>query len=152
MGAHLDDDTAFNSGSAYVFELVLNEDPICTDASPSIDSIWPPNHMFVDISINGVTDPDGDPVTITVDAITQDEPNSGVGDGDQSPDGAGVGTDTAQIRAERDGTSDGRVYVISFSADDGNGGTCNGSVQVGVPHDQSGDPALDSGQNFVSTQ
>jgi hypothetical protein len=103
------------------------------------------------INIIGVTDPDDDDISITIDSITQDEPTSGLGADDRFPDGAGVGTDTAQIRAERSDLDDGRVYEISFTADDGNGGTCSGSVYVGVPHDINSDP-IDSGQNFDSTE
>jgi len=134
------------------YEQVQNQDPACSAASPSQASLWPPNHKMKDITIDGVTDPDSDPVTLTINGITQDEPTSGTGSGDKSPDGNGVGTNTAQIRSERAGTGDGRVYEISFTANDGNGGTCTGSVQVGVPHDQSGNPAVNSGQNFDSTQ
>lgn len=128
-----------------------NQDPDCSEATPNTDSLFPPNHKMNDITISGVTDPDGDTVTLTIDGITQDEPTNGTGDGETSPDGDGVGTDTAQIRAERSGTGDGRVYEISFTADDGNGGMCTGSVSVGVPHDKKS-TAVDSGQNFDSTQ
>ena len=54
-----------------------------------------------------------------------------------------LSTDVAAIRAERDGSGDGRVYHIVFVADDGQGGTCTGEVMVSVPHDQSGAPAVD---------
>ena len=47
-------------------------------------------------------------------------------------------------------SGDGRVYVISFTADDGNGGTCSGTVSVEVPTTKKG-TAVDSGQNFDST-
>ena len=43
---------------------------------------------------------------------------------------------TALLRAERSGTGDGRVYHVTFRADDGQGGTCEGTVTVCVPHDQ----------------
>jgi len=129
----------------------VNDDPDCSGAVPSESTLWPPNHKMKNISIGNVTDPDGDNVTITIDSIFQDEPTNGLGDGDQSPDGAGVGTDTAQVRAERSGTGDGRVYHISFTADDGNGGTCTGEVLVSVPHDQNGNPAVDQGALFDST-
>jgi hypothetical protein len=128
-----------------------NLPPDCSNVTPSTDSLFPPNHKMNDITIDGVTDPDGDTVTLSIDGITQDEPTNGTGDGDTSPDGDGVGTDTAQIRAERSGTGDGRVYEITFTADDGNGGMCTGSVSVGVPHDKKS-TAVDSGQNFDSTQ
>ncbi|MFC1787096.1 hypothetical protein ACFLY8_03585, partial [Halobacteriota archaeon] len=54
----------------------LNQPPDISDAHPSIDCIWPPNHKFVDITIEGVTDPDGDSVTIIIIGITSDEPTS----------------------------------------------------------------------------
>jgi hypothetical protein len=92
------------------------------------------------VHVIGVTDPDGDPVTITITGIFQDERT-----GSNAPDGIGVGTDTAQLRAERDSRGDGRVYHISFSASDGKGGMCQSSdVRIGVvPHDQGGTDVLD---------
>jgi len=113
-----------------------NQAPECGDAEASVSSVWPPNHKMKDVTILGVVDADGDLVTITIDGIIQDEPVNDIADGDTSPDADGVGTDIAQIRSERSGTGDGRVYEISFIADDGNGGTCMGSVEVGVPHDK----------------
>jgi len=129
--------------------ITINQSPDCSNAIPSSDSIWPPNHKFVNITISGVTDPDGDTVTITVDAIEQDEPVNGKGDGNTSPDGI-IDGDGGQVRAERSGNGDGRIYEILFNADDGNGGTCNGSVTVGVPHDKK-DTAVDSEVRFDST-
>ena len=147
--------TGIRQLSAIAFERIANQPPVCTAASPSVAELWPPNHEMVDVNVNGVTDPDGDAVSITVTAIMQDEPVNGLGDGDTSPDGAGVGTSTAQVRAERSGTGDGRVYVISFTASDGRGGTCTGSVTVSVRHSQGkgkgGGPAVNSGATYSST-
>lgn len=128
-----------------------NNPPDCSNAAPSVDTLWHPNHKMKSIAISGVTDPDGDPLTITVDSIFQDEPTTGTGSGDKSPDGVGLGTGTAQVRAERSGSGDGRVYHIFFTADDGNGGTCSGEVLVSVQKDQSGNPAIDQGALFDST-
>ena len=114
---------------------VPNVPPDCDNAGPSQDILWPPNHKFHSINVVGVTDADGDTVIINIDSISQDEPVNGKGDGNTSPDGQGVGTDTAEVRAERSGTKkapgDGRVYHISFTASDGNGGSCSGEVTVG---------------------
>ena len=82
---------------------VINEPPNCSNAKPSVTQLWPPNHKFWSVKVLGVTDPDGDPITITITSILQDEPVNGRGDGDSSPDGKGVGIDTAQVRAERQG-------------------------------------------------
>jgi hypothetical protein len=128
-----------------------NRPPDCSGAVANPDVMWPPNHKLVPVEILGVTDPDGDPVAITVTGITQDEPTNGQGDGDTSPDGVGVGTSQPQVRAERAGTRNGRVYVISFRADDGKGGSCNGSVKVSIPHDKKG-TAIDDGQTYDSTK
>jgi hypothetical protein len=108
--------------------LTFNRPPNATDAYPSKKILWPPNHKFVPITIEGVTDPDGDNVTITITSITSNEPEG------CSPDSYGVGTDTAWLRAERLGKGKGRVYVITFVASDGKGGEAIGNVSVFVPH------------------
>jgi len=109
------------------------------------------------VNILGVTDPDGDPVTITILTITSDEATAtekGAAGPKQAPDASGVGTSQAMLRAERSGIRDGRVYVISFMADDGKDGTCYGSVVVNVPRDQKSPscPAVDSGQKYDATK
>jgi hypothetical protein len=135
---------------------IPNQPPNVTDAYPSIDCLWPPNHKFVDITIKGVTDPDGDVVTITVTNITSDEPTAsikGAGGAKHAPDADGVGTDTASLRAERSGTGNGRVYEITFVASDGIAET-EGSVTVCVPHDYRGKCVcgnIDDGQIYDAT-
>ena len=141
-----------SSGSAYVFA-PTNQPPNCSGATPSISTIWPPNHKMINVTIQGVTDPDGDPVTINIDKIKQDEPTDGLGDGHTCPDAAGIGTSTAQLRAERSSSlgGNGRVYTIYFTASDGQGGYCQGSVTVGVPR-SSNRSFVNDGANFDSTQ
>lgn len=135
---------------------VTNRPPDCSGAGASLSQLWPPNHQFVDVSIAGVTDPDGDPVAITITGIHQDEPVNSVGDGNTCPDGSGVGSSVAHVRAERTGVprapGDGRVYHIAFTASDGRGGTCTGAVTTCVPHDQRPrDACVDEGPQFDST-
>ncbi len=155
VGAFFDDDNGSSSGSAYIYS--FNQPPDCSGAAPSIAEIWPANHKMVDVEILGVTDPDGDPVSITITGITQDEPVNDAGDGNFEPDGAIVGASTAQVRAERQGgkgkgkggPGNGRVYEISFVASDGKGGECAASVTVCVPHDQGkGSECVDDGQLY----
>jgi hypothetical protein len=80
-----------------------------------------------------VTDPDGDPVAITVTAITQDEDVNADAHGPTCPDGAGVGTPVGRLRWERSSKGNGRAYHVSFGADDARGGSCTGTVDVCVP-------------------
>ena len=129
-----------------------NQPPDCSNAAPSKGILWPPNHKFAPVNVTGVTDPDGDPTTITIISIFQDEAVNANGSGDTSPDGQGVGTSTAEVRAERVGGGNGRVYHISFTADDGHGGSCSGEVLVSVPKSQGKKgAAVDDGALFDST-
>ncbi|HZA41432.1 MAG TPA: ExeM/NucH family extracellular endonuclease [Actinomycetota bacterium] len=133
-----------------VVGLDLNVGPSCAGAVASPDTLFPPNHRFRRIAISGVTDPEGDPVTITVDSIFQDEAVDAPDSGDTAPDGRGVGTQNAHVRAERVGTGNGRVYHIGFTATDELGGSCSGVVTVGVPINEGG-VAVDDGPLFDST-
>jgi hypothetical protein len=128
----------------------INRPPNCDEAVASLPIIWPPNHKFVAVQLLGITDPDGDPVTITISGITQDEPVDGRGDGSFAPDADGVGSSVASLRAERAGGGDGRVYTIDFEAVDPNGGVCASSVDVAVPHDL-GEPVGNQGSLYDST-
>ena len=169
IGAPRDNNASPGGGAVYLYE-IANLPPVCesidesmnissfengvivtSSSSPTIKNIdLPPFHKTVEIVLSGITDVDGDAISLNIDTITQDEPTSGLGNGDKFPDGFGVGTDTASIRVERDGTGDGRVYEVSFTADDGNGGQCSSSRLLGVPHDNNKDP-INSGQMYDST-
>ena len=132
---------------------VTNQNPDCSGVGPNTSLLWPPNHKFVLVALGGATDPDGDPVTLTVTGVTQDEPLNGDADGNTSPDAkSGPSSDKVYVRAERSGKGNGRVYRIAFSASDGRGGTCNGTATVGVPHDQGKkkNQPVDSGQSYNS--
>ena len=153
----------------------FNQPPDVSKAYPSQECLWPPNHSFVNITIEGVTDPDGDPITIEILNITSDEPTASTHwsccehlevDFDQylcgcepqscchAPDAHGIGTETAQLRAERFGNGNGRVYVITFVASDGRGGESVGNVAVYVPHDEHGGTChcIDDGQYYDATE
>jgi hypothetical protein len=136
--------TASNDQTGSLTLLPANNSPVCTAANAetvppmyleNLAIAWPPNSRLVTVNVIGVTDPDGDPVTIHIDSIFQDEPT---GRRPASPDGFGVGTSTAQVRAERDQNANGRMYYLTFTASDGKGGSCSAKVQVGVPPDQGG--------------
>ena len=135
---------------AFVAKITTNTSPVCSAAQANPASLWSPNHQFVPVVVMGVTDPESDSVTITATGVTQDEPVDGNGDGNTSPD-AVIQAGSASVRAERSGNGNGRVYQISFTADDGKGGSCTGAVKVGVPHSQKkGVTAIDDGQIYDS--
>jgi hypothetical protein len=126
---------------------------------PSITWIWPPNNNFIPVNILGVTDINGDPITIRIDAVWQDET---VGKGNSAPDATGIGTSTANLRSERLQNGDGRVYHIYFTATDSAGGTCkvdmtSKGVRVAVYDNQGSDQTgimdmIDQGALYDSTK
>lgn len=119
--------------------------PACDAAVSSLPMIlWPPNFQLAEVVVLGVVDADGDPVTIRIHGIQQDEPTNTAGDGNTTADGV-ISADgrTAFVRAERDGTlkapGDGRVYEILFTATTPTL-SCSGMVRVGVPFDRRSSP------------
>jgi len=152
-GAFMDDFVPPGSGGltapAHITFTPFNRSPNCSNAEAAIALLWPPDHRLVPVEIVGVTDPDGDQVTITVTGVTQDEPLNVQADGSTCPD-AVIANGSAQVRAERSGRGNGRVYVISFTANDGRGGSCDGAVAVCVPHDRNQVVCTDDGQVFNS--
>jgi hypothetical protein len=129
----------------------VDQCPDCSGAGPSVATLWPPNHKFRNVNVVGVTDPQGQSTTITIDGIFQDEPTNSIGDGETCPDASGVGGSTASLRAERQGTEDGRVYFIAFTAVDSDGYWCSGEVTSCVPHDMgAGSVCVDDGPDYDS--
>ena len=143
--------TSGGPGDAFVAKITTNTSPSCSAAHAVPTVLRSPNHQFVPIAVMGVTDPDGNTLTITVTGVTQDEPVNAKGDGNTSPD-AVIQAGAASVRAERSAKGNGRVYHLSFRADDGQGGFCTGAVTVSVPHSlKKGATAIDDGPAYDST-
>ncbi|MFL6603400.1 MAG: hypothetical protein ACJ8R9_19020 [Steroidobacteraceae bacterium] len=148
----LSDGGSFTSSSSSSSSSSSGYGPDCSGAAASLGVIWPPNHTMVAETVVGVTDAYGLPTTVAVTGIQQDEPVEAIGSGNTGPDGSGVGTSTAYVRAERAGPGTGRIYFISFTATNTQGAQCSGMVQGFVPHDQGqGFTPVDTGQRYDST-
>lgn len=109
---------------------------------PDKTILWPPNHKMVEITIEAnANDNSGGSVTLSA-GVSSDEPEDGLGDGDQSPDwnepviDQENGIITLQLRAERSGSGDGRVYTITITATDESGNSSQAQVEIIVPHDK----------------
>jgi hypothetical protein len=100
---------------------------------------------MVSILIEGVTDPDGDAFETRATHVTQGESEAR---GSRSDAESDAQLEPLAVRAQRSGsplTPNGRrVYRISFAAEDGSGGSCDGVVTVCVPHDASDRGCADS--------
>jgi FG-GAP repeat len=149
---------AVDQGAAYVF--APNQQPSCTGVNAAPNTIQPstPGRMKL-ITLDGATDPDGDPLTFHIDAVTQDEPvfNPAMGDNtspDAAPTDAGANSNQVLVRAERNAMGNGRVYRIAYTVSDGYGGSCLGTAGIGgttnakvsVPR-KKGQTAVDDGDS-----
>ncbi|ARN73537.1 putative Ig domain-containing protein [Oceanicoccus sagamiensis] len=124
----------------------------CLNAHADPDTLWPANHKFKTVRIEGLTTPSGEAPDITVQCITQDEPLNGQGDGNTDYDAKLLSGNKVKLRKERAGGGNGRVYHIDFLASDtATGESCNGSVAVEVPHHKHG-KAQDDGRLFSSVE
>lgn len=112
-----------------------NPPPTISGVSVDKPTLWPPNHEMVDVTVNyGATDPCSAPVcTLTV---SSNEPVNGTGDGNTSPDWVVVDAHHVQLRAERSGNGNGRIYTITITCKDSAGNTASSTATVTVPHDQ----------------
>jgi len=132
--------------------------PVLTAIANPI-TLWPPNHKYETISMSqlfvSVWDNCGvlsiDDVYIT--SVTSDEVENANGNGDgNTVNDIVISSDcnSVDLRKERSGNGNGRVYTIYMSVDDGNGNTGTTSCQVQVPHNNGG-TAIDDGMAYEVT-
>jgi len=118
--------------------LIAIDEPVqlIADLSAHNCTLWPPNHKLVEVArlkandaLSGLS-----PESLSVNG-TSNEPDDGLGDGDSTPDIV-ISGDSVQLRAERSGTGNARVYTITASATDQAGNSTNAKATCTVPHDQ----------------
>ena len=82
--------------------------------------------------------------------VTSDELENSNGDGNTLNDIVIAGDcKSVQLRAERDGGGDGRVYTITFKVSDTSGNVGTATARVFVPKSQGRGPAIDSGPHYI---
>lgn len=115
--------------------------PTIHSASVSRNTLWPANHKMVEVTVTVVAEDDfGGEVDCVIIGVTSNEPDDGVGDGSTASDWEITGDLTVKLRAERSGQGSGRVYTIQVVCYDDAGNATPLSLEVTVPHDQSGKP------------
>ncbi len=117
--------------------------------------MWPPNHKYRQFSLSdlGIIVEDECSGEMDIDAvgmivsIYSDEPEDvkGNGDGRTTEDMRILGDVSFELRSERQGKGNGRVYGIIFEVTDDAGNVTTSTAIIGVPHDQNGDAAVDDG-------
>jgi len=101
-------------------------------ATPSVLSGVDHKMVAVVVSVSAA-DQCGNAVSCRIVAVTSNEPQDGLGDGDTSPDWEITGLLTLNLRAERAGSGSGRVYTITVKCTDPSGNESTSTVTVTVP-------------------
>jgi len=123
----------------------------------SSPTLWSPNHNYVTFSVSdfvaSVTDSCNTSLglsSVVISKVTSDELENSDGDGNTVNDIViGAGCKSVQLRAERAGGADGRVYTIYFQVTDASGNVGTASATVTVPQSQESGPAIDSGPHYT---
>jgi hypothetical protein len=119
--------------------------------------LWPPNHKYrsfrVQDLVTGVFD-EGDPALsvdeVLIARVWSDEREDGSSDGRTVDDIVIASTCQAvDVRAERRGTGNGRVYVVELAVTDAAGNTGTASVLLNVPRERKGVAVLDAAASVV---
>lgn len=110
--------------------------PVITSVTTSTASLWPANHKMVPVTVNAEATDDRGTVTTRILSVTSNEPDNGLGDGDTANDIEITGPLSVNLRAERSGRGNGRVYAITVEAEDGAGNTSTAVVNVTVAKSQ----------------
>ena len=127
-------DNAGNQEPTGTMRLQIDRTPPVLSGLPAGCVIWPPDHRLVPVGLIKATDSlsgVAGPLSI---AVTSNEPESGLGDGDLAPDVVITGGDL-KVRAERSGKGAGRVYAITATAADVAGNIATATATCTVPHD-----------------
>jgi uncharacterized repeat protein (TIGR01451 family) len=121
-------------------------------------SMWPPNHKYQTFGVTGfvtgVTDSCNTTLgigSVVIEKVTSDEIENGNGDGNTLNDIViAPNCKSVQLRSEREGNSDGRVYTIFFKVTDASGNVGRATAKVVVQHNP-GETAVDSGVHYTVT-
>jgi hypothetical protein len=107
--------------------------PTIVSITASPNSLWPPNHKPVAVTISVIASDLVDPhPTSHITSVSSNQPINGIGDGNTATDWTITGPLTLNLLAERTGGAD-RVYTITIETTDFSGNAAHGTVTVTVP-------------------
>ncbi len=148
------------SDSCTAMVTVVDATPPTITSSNWPITLWPPNSQYVTVKVTDCIsdvsdscDPSIGLNDVAIKTVSSDEPEDAQGNGDGNtlndiviaPDCRSV-----QLRAERAGAGNGRVYTITFRVRDASGNEATATRQVTVPRNQGrGDAAQNDGPVYT---
>ncbi|HYU98012.1 MAG TPA: choice-of-anchor Q domain-containing protein, partial [Pyrinomonadaceae bacterium] len=147
-----------SAGPSCSFNVTVNdtESPTIT-LNGNVVTLWPPNHRYETVEISDLVSGASDNCdagvglsSVSISQVTSDEVQNGNGDGNTLNDIV-IASDckSVQLRSERSGNGNGRVYTITFKVSDTVGNTATATAKVTVPKSQSGSASVDDGPQYI---
>jgi len=148
-------DAAGNTTTATQNVTVIDDTPPVITTNGQTPSMWPPNHKYQTFQltnfVTGASDNCGSVSinNVVIEKVTSDEIENGNGDGNTTNDII-IAADckSVQLRSEREGNGDGRVYTITFKVTDTHGNVGRATATVVVAHNP-GQTVVDSGVHYT---
>jgi predicted extracellular nuclease len=102
--------------------------------TPSLESLWPPNHQLVDVSVTIEASDNIGVIGCGISGVSSSEAGNARGDGNTAVDWIVDGPTAVRLRAERSGSGPGRTYTIAVECTDAAGNIGSATTQVTVSH------------------
>ncbi|MGB7924334.1 MAG: HYR domain-containing protein [Pyrinomonadaceae bacterium] len=123
-------------------------------------TLWPPNHQYIAVNVTSLVASASDGCdsgvnlnSVYISKVTSDETENGNGDGNTNNDIIiAANCKSVQLRSERQGGGNGRVYTITFKVKDAAGNATTATAKVKVPKSQGNNGgAVDDGPQYTVT-
>jgi hypothetical protein len=145
-------------GPACTFKITVTDEqgPTITTSVQTM-TLWPPNHKYKSVKVTDLIASAVDNCdagvglsSVRIAMVTSDEPDNSGGDGNTANDIV-IASDckSVQLRSERSGNGNGRVYTITFKVTDASGNVGTATAAVTVPKSQNGASAIDDGPQYI---
>ena len=144
------------AGPSCSFKITVND-----AQAPSIQTtnhtLWSPNHTYSTFNVSDLVTSVSDNCdanigigSVKIVSASSDESDDANADGFTVNDVViAADCNSVQLRAERKGDGNGRVYVVTLKVTDTHGNVSTATAKVSVPNSQNGNLAIDSGPSFT---
>lgn len=144
------------AGPSCNFKVTVNDEQAPTITTTN-HTLWSPDHTYNTFNVSDLVssvsdncDADLGISSVNIVSASSDEPDDHTADGSTINDIV-IAPDckSLQLRAERKGNANGRVYVVTLKVTDTSGNVTTVTAKVSVPNSQSGTVAIDDGPSFT---
>jgi len=154
--------------ASLIIRVEVDKPPILSIITKPI-IFWPPNHKYQTVKMKDVVVSVSDDIDslsindVIITQVTSDEPEDSTGGGDGNTlEDILISADcrSVQLRAEREGSGNGRVYTIHLKVEDSSGNVATATAKVHVPKNYGAgsdpnavitDTTVDDGPRYVVT-